>query len=99
MHLISLEFIASILTNLTEEITKIMDICSEGSNTANTVRNLKSKIVNIESKIKTLISQSVLENGSTTPINELINRFDKLANWNAGNGNNSSSALDRQSKN
>ena len=92
---IDLEFITPISTNLTEKITKInyflpkiMNICSEVSNTADTIRNFKSTLVSIDSKIKTSNTQSVLENGSTTPINKLINIFDKLTNRNAGNSNN-----------
>ena len=103
---IGLEFIAPILTNLSEEIVKInnilpkiMDIRSEVSNTADTVRNLKSTIVSIESKIKNSNSHQVVKNGSTTPINKLINKFDKLTSRDDGNSNNSSSVIDRQSKN
>ena len=92
---LGLEFIAPMLCNLSEEVSKInellpkiLDIRSEVSNTADTVRNLKANITNVEEKIvelntsyKTSLNQSGFNYGSScVPIS---NRYDVLDNGSA----------------
>lgn len=62
---LGLEFIAPILTNLSEEITKInnllpkvTDIKSEVSNTADTVRSMKIQLANFEKKFSDLTPEN-----------------------------------------
>ena len=92
---IGLEFIAPLLSNLNEEVAKInsmlpkiIDIRSEVYNTADTVRNMKVNLLNIESKFSSYMETQK----PTTPISRLPitpyssrNTLNVLNNKNDGN--------------